>query len=166
MADWLLEPPRARLTIRQGLLWLIFPVGWIAYTMIRGGLVGLYPYPFLDPANGGYATVALYCVGILGLMAIVCCADGRPRECGRDEPAPISERRGGANGRLTTSGVDAAGPGARADAQGQVDARVTSRPASVGPSVSASVAGPSTEPLLDVLERSDHEAVRQLTPVE
>jgi hypothetical protein len=72
VADWLLEPPRARLTIRQGLLWLIFPVGWIAYTMIRGGLVGLYPYPFLDPANGGYATVALYCVGILGLMAIVC----------------------------------------------------------------------------------------------
>jgi len=72
VADWLLDPRRARLTLRQGLLWLIFAVAWIAYTMIRGSLVGLYPYPILDPANGGYATVALYCVGILGLMAIVC----------------------------------------------------------------------------------------------
>ena len=72
VADWLLDPPRARITLRRGLLWLIFPLAWIAYTLIRGSLVGLYPYPFLDPANGGYATVALYSVAILGLMAIVC----------------------------------------------------------------------------------------------
>ena len=71
VADWLLDPPATRLTLRQGLLWLSFPIVWIVYTMIRGALVDRYPYPFLDPANGGYATVAVYCVGILVVMAVV-----------------------------------------------------------------------------------------------
>jgi hypothetical protein len=53
VADWLLDPPRDRLTLRQGLLWLSFPVVWLAYTLIRGSLTGLYPYPFLDPATAG-----------------------------------------------------------------------------------------------------------------
>ena len=72
VADWLLDPPRDRLTLRQGLLWLTFPLAWIAYTLIRGALVGLYPYPFLDPANGGYGSVLVYSIAILGLMTIVC----------------------------------------------------------------------------------------------
>jgi hypothetical protein len=72
VADWLLDPPAQRLTTRQGLLWLTFPFAWLAYTLIRGSLTGLYPYPFLDPANGGYWSVAIYIVAILVVMAIVC----------------------------------------------------------------------------------------------
>ncbi len=71
VADWLLDPP-APLGMRRGLLWLSFPLVWIVYTLIRGAMVGQYPYPFLDPANGGYASVAGYCLAILILMAIVC----------------------------------------------------------------------------------------------
>ena len=70
--DWLIDPPLRRLSMRQGLLWLSFPAAWIVYVLIRGALVGKYPYPFLDPANGGYASVAVYCVGILVLMVAVC----------------------------------------------------------------------------------------------
>ncbi len=72
VADWLLDPPADRLTVRRGLLWLAFPLAWIVYTLIRGALVGRYPYPFLDPANGGYPTVLVYCLAILVLMTIVC----------------------------------------------------------------------------------------------
>lgn len=72
VADWLLDPPADRLTTRQGLLWLTFPLAWLAYTLIRGSLTGLYPYPFLNPANGGYGSVAIYIVAILVVMAIVC----------------------------------------------------------------------------------------------
>jgi hypothetical protein len=72
VADWLLDPPAERLTLRQGWLWLSFPVVWIVYTMLKGPIVGKYPYPFLDPANGGYGSVALYCLGILVVMALVC----------------------------------------------------------------------------------------------
>lgn len=69
--DWLLDPPIRAITIRQAAFWLAYPVAWVAYSMIRGGLTGRYPYPFLDPANGGYGTVAAYIVGILVLGVIV-----------------------------------------------------------------------------------------------
>lgn len=71
LADWLTTPPAARLRLRHGLLWLSFPLVWIVYTIIRGAIVNLYPYPFLNPANGGYASVAVYCVAILIAMLVV-----------------------------------------------------------------------------------------------
>ncbi|MFZ2035181.1 MAG: Pr6Pr family membrane protein [Candidatus Dormiibacterota bacterium] len=71
LADWLITPPAARLRLRHGLLWLSFPLVWIVYTIIRGAIVNLYPYPFLNPANGGYASVAVYCVAILIAMLVV-----------------------------------------------------------------------------------------------
>ncbi len=74
VVDWLLDPPQLRLTYRQGLLWLSFPAAWVAYTMVKGPLVGKYPYPFLDPANGGYGTVALYSLAILIGMTLLCLA--------------------------------------------------------------------------------------------
>ena len=72
LADWLVTPPATRILLRQGLLWLSFPLVWIIYTLIRGSIVNLYPYPFLNPAHGGYASVAVYSVGILVAMLVVC----------------------------------------------------------------------------------------------
>ncbi|PZR60738.1 MAG: hypothetical protein DLM71_10400 [Chloroflexi bacterium] len=74
VADWLLDPPRRRLTFRQSLGWLSFPFAWLAYSLVKRPIVGKYPYPFLDPANGGYGTVAVYCVVILIGMTLVCLA--------------------------------------------------------------------------------------------
>ena len=74
VVDWLIDPPAGRLTMRQGLLWLSYPAVWIVYILIRGAIVGLYPYPFLNPANGGYGSVAGYSVAILVLMTLVCAA--------------------------------------------------------------------------------------------
>lgn len=71
MADWLIAPPRAAITFRGAWAWLVFPLAWTAFTLIRGAIDGRYPYPFLDPANGGYGVVALYCVGIFGLFVAV-----------------------------------------------------------------------------------------------
>ncbi|PIF77174.1 hypothetical protein CLU95_4347 [Variovorax sp. 54] len=65
LLDWLLQPPRTRLGGRQ-LLWiLVVPMVYLAYTLLRGGRTGWYPYPFLNPANvGGYGGVAVYAAGI------------------------------------------------------------------------------------------------------
>jgi hypothetical protein len=71
-ADWLIDPPGDHLPLSRGLLWLCYPTAWIVYTLIRGALGGWYPYPFVNPANGGYATVALWCVAIALFMAAVC----------------------------------------------------------------------------------------------
>ncbi len=71
LADWLLDPPKARVTLRQGVLWLTFPVAWAAYELIRGATSGKYHYPFLNPVNGGYGSVALYVVVISVFTLIV-----------------------------------------------------------------------------------------------
>jgi hypothetical protein len=73
MVDWLLAPPTVGIPFGRSLVWLAYPVAWTAYTMARGALVGWYPYPFLDPSNGGYASVALY-IGAIVVFGIVLCA--------------------------------------------------------------------------------------------
>lgn len=72
VADWLYQPSRTKLKIKQSLLLLIiFPLVFVAYSLIRGPIIGWYPYPFLNPSKaGGYAGVTLYCVGILVLFVI------------------------------------------------------------------------------------------------
>jgi hypothetical protein len=68
MADWLIEPPHRPIPFRRALVWLGFPLVWLVLTLVRGAIDGRYPYPFLDPANGGYGVVALYCVAIFVLF--------------------------------------------------------------------------------------------------
>lgn len=72
MLDWLLDPPRRPIPLRNSAWWLAYPIAWTAYTLIRGPIAGWYPYPFLDPANGGYGTVAVTAVAILVAGAILC----------------------------------------------------------------------------------------------
>ena len=72
---WILSPGKSPL--RWSALWAIvaFPIAWAVYTMIRGPLVGWYPYPFLDPSQpGGYGAVAVYVLGIAGFIGLMGCA--------------------------------------------------------------------------------------------
>ena len=69
--DWLIDPPTVRLTWRTALAWLAYPLAWMTLTLLRGALDGWYPYPFLDPANGGYANVAVSFVTILGFFLVI-----------------------------------------------------------------------------------------------
>lgn len=69
--DWLIDPPDTRLRYRDALLWLTYPLVWLGFTLVRGAADGWYPYPFLDPANGGYGSVAVMVVGtIIGFLAL------------------------------------------------------------------------------------------------
>jgi hypothetical protein len=65
VADWVLDPPQHRLGPRDIVTLLIFPLIWTVLTMIRGAIDGWYPYPFLDPANGGYGQVLVVSAVIL-----------------------------------------------------------------------------------------------------
>jgi hypothetical protein len=77
--DWLLTPGRPALPWRS--LWVvpIYPVAWAVYTFIRAALSGgvIYPYPFLDPATGGWGSVIAYVIGLtaflvgLGALAVL-----------------------------------------------------------------------------------------------
>jgi hypothetical protein len=74
VADWLIDPPAARIAVWRGLLWLSYPLVWIAYTLIRGAITSWYPYPFVNPANGGYASVAVSSAVIAVFAAALCVA--------------------------------------------------------------------------------------------
>ena len=69
--DWLVDPPMVRLTNRDALLWLVYPIVWVVVTLVRGAADGWYPYPFLDPAKGGYGTVAVVVIAItIGFLVL------------------------------------------------------------------------------------------------
>lgn len=87
VADWLIDAPDVAISWRDALVWLVYPIVWAIVTVIRGALDGWYPYPFLDPANGGYGQVAVVVVAItLGFVALTvafaAAGDARRRQRG------------------------------------------------------------------------------------
>jgi hypothetical protein len=78
VADWLYQPPKNRLRLRQAVYWLIYPLLYLVYTLIRGAATGFYPYPFLNPNTvaghstaGSYGAVMLYCIAIFVAFLVV-----------------------------------------------------------------------------------------------
>ena len=74
LLDWIFAPGRGRVPWSR--FWWIaaFPIAWVVYTMIRGAVVGWYPYPFLDPAiepGVGYDGVTVYVIAIASFILLV-----------------------------------------------------------------------------------------------
>jgi hypothetical protein len=94
VADWLIDPPRVTLRLRDSLIWLAYPVIWAIVTVIRGAVDGWYPYPFLDPANGGYGQVALVIaaitIGFLVLAGLIASAGNALASRRTLEPLPAA----------------------------------------------------------------------------
>ncbi|MCD0485920.1 Pr6Pr family membrane protein [Streptacidiphilus sp. ASG 303] len=64
LLDWLLFGPRGALRWRHALVWLAYPLAYLAFALVRGAVVttGMrYPYPFVDVAKAGYAMVSVNC---------------------------------------------------------------------------------------------------------
>jgi len=57
LIDWLVFPPTQRLSFRVSLLWLIYPLAYLAYSLARGAFVQWYPYPFINPIVNGWPNV-------------------------------------------------------------------------------------------------------------
>jgi hypothetical protein len=68
---WCTCIPRMRFSVWRILSWLIFPVAYFIYTLVRGEIVGHYPYPFLDVTKFGYIAILKNALGImLTLLAL------------------------------------------------------------------------------------------------
>jgi hypothetical protein len=59
VADWFLVPSTR--TPGRGDIpwWLVYPVVFVTYSLVRGHRVGWYPYDFLDPRDRGYVSVVV-----------------------------------------------------------------------------------------------------------
>ncbi len=64
LLDWLLDPPVKRIGFKRALVWLAYPLTYVVLALIRGANGGFYPYPFLNPADGGYGSVLVTVIGI------------------------------------------------------------------------------------------------------
>jgi len=72
LVDWFMALPARRMQFRRALVWLLFPLAYVAYSLIRGSYTGWYPYPFLNPDQGGYGAVIVTGLIIaVGITAIV-----------------------------------------------------------------------------------------------
>lgn len=69
LLDWIVGVARPRLLWRAVPISLGFPVVWGVFTLIRGSIVGWYPYFFLDPDQVTPVEFVFYCSIALALFA-------------------------------------------------------------------------------------------------
>lgn len=70
LVGWLVFGPRGRATTADLVPFLVLPVSWLAYTVVRGEVVDWYPYPFIDVGEHGYAVVGLNALAIAVAMVL------------------------------------------------------------------------------------------------
>jgi hypothetical protein len=75
IAYWLLFATRTGLRWKDAVIWLSYPLGYLVYTLARGAVAGVYPYPFVDVNLLGYGRVmahaGVFLVVFLGLGLLV-----------------------------------------------------------------------------------------------
>ncbi|MNE84178.1 hypothetical protein D3C80_1810530 [compost metagenome] len=83
--------PKGTLHLGHIGLWVIYPLLYFAYVLLRGHSLGWYPYPFIDVDTLGYAQVFINAAGVLlGFVLMALLLVGLDRWC---------VRRGAAQGR-------------------------------------------------------------------
>jgi len=62
--DWLVFARKDDLRFRVLPLYLIYPIGYAVYALLRGAVDGFYPYPFVDVGQIGYPRALLNIAGL------------------------------------------------------------------------------------------------------
>lgn len=65
LAWWWLCVPKGTLRLRHIALWVIYPLAYFAYALLRGHVLAAYPYPFIDVDKLGYPQVFINAAGLL-----------------------------------------------------------------------------------------------------
>lgn len=65
--DWLFSPGRPRLGWAALRIVVIYPIVWVAFTLVRGAVTGWVPYPFFEFSTG-FVSIAGYILGIAAFI--------------------------------------------------------------------------------------------------
>jgi hypothetical protein len=68
VVGWVAFGPRERASRADLVPFLVVPVVWLVYTLVRGAFVDWYPYPFIDVNEHGYGVVLLNALGISAFL--------------------------------------------------------------------------------------------------
>jgi hypothetical protein len=68
---WIISTPKGQLAWSHPLVWAIYPVAYLVYSLVRGVQTGKYPYPFLDPGLVGWQQTMLSNLAI-AVVFLVC----------------------------------------------------------------------------------------------
>jgi hypothetical protein len=86
LAYWGFCVPKGTLRVRHIGRWVIYPLVYFAYLLLRGHELAVYPYPFIDVDKLGYPQVFLNAAGLLaGFVLIALGLIGLDRWLGRRE---------------------------------------------------------------------------------
>ena len=90
---WLIVGPRGLISFKTIPAALVVPLAWVVFALVRGAIIGAYPYPFLDVATKGLPSVLQFIVVIVVIAVILSLVlmgiDSLIRKSVRkDDPAP------------------------------------------------------------------------------
>jgi len=71
---WLFFVPKETLHWKDIFPWLLFPLLYCIFILVRGAFSGFYPYPFVDVTELGYGRVLLHAAGIVLVFLITALA--------------------------------------------------------------------------------------------
>lgn len=71
LAYWLLSPRRKSNDWSLPLKWTACPFIYLGYALVRGEMIGAYPYPFLDVSVIGYRQALLEACGLLAVSVLL-----------------------------------------------------------------------------------------------
>lgn len=93
---WFFFGPRGAVGRRAVVGALAFPIAWLAFTLVRGAVVGFWPYPFLNVDVLGLGAVLVNCVLVAALFTGLAVGAARidPMLPGAGAVVPLATRRG------------------------------------------------------------------------
>jgi len=71
MLYWLILTEKEKLRFHSIKYWILYPLAYLIYTLIRGTIVHAYPYPFIDVNSFGYTQVLLNCLAVAAVFFIL-----------------------------------------------------------------------------------------------
>lgn len=68
---WLVWVPKQSLEWKNAFPWLVYPLAYFTYILIRGVFSSLYPYPFIDVTVLGFSKVLINSLGLSFVFLVV-----------------------------------------------------------------------------------------------
>jgi hypothetical protein len=68
---WFVFSPKGEVKYIQIPKWLVFPAVYLLYSLVRGAITDVFPYPFMDVNSLGWTNVMFVCLGLTLFLILI-----------------------------------------------------------------------------------------------